>query len=189
MPVEVGDGVVALGQAVDAAAGAEGQHFPPVQHLVLLGDEGEQALGGGRPGGGQTVNVIGCIKTTKTDAFLDTTAYPLMLYRKHFGTKPVEVDFEASSQSLDVAAALSEDGKTLTIGVVNPSSEPVQLKFNVDGVKPGQAATQWIVAGTDPRATNDADNDRIKAEESAVEFDGDWELPGFSFGILSIPLK
>jgi len=137
----------------------------------------------------QTVNVIGCVKTTKTDAFLDTTAYPLMLYRKHFGTKPVEVDFEASSQSLDVAAALSEDGKTLTIGVVNPSSEPAQLKFNVDGVELGQAATQWVVAGTDPRATNDADNDRIKAEESAVEFDGDWELPGFSFGILSIPLK
>ena len=79
--------------------------------------------------------------------------------------------------------------RVLTIGVVNPSSEPAQLKFNVDGVEPGQTATQWIVAGTDPRATNDADNDRIKAEESPVEFDGDWELPGFSFGILSIPLK
>jgi len=137
----------------------------------------------------QTVNVIGCVKTTKTDAFLDTTAYPLMLYRKHFGTKPVEVDFEASSQSLDVAAALSEDGKTLTIGVVNPSSEPAKLQFNVDGVEPGLTATQWIVAGTDPRATNDADNDRIKAEESQLDFNGDWKLPGFSFGILSIPLK
>lgn len=137
----------------------------------------------------QTVNVIGCIKTTKTDAFLDTTAYPLMLYRKHFGTKPVDVDFEASSKNLDVAAALSEDGKTLTIGVVNPSSEPAKLKFNVDGVEPDQAATQWIVAGTDPRATNDADNDRIKAEESQLDFNGDWKLPGFSFGILSIPLK
>ena len=37
----------------------------------------------------QTVNVIGCIKTTKTDAFLSTTALPLMLYRQHFGTTPV----------------------------------------------------------------------------------------------------
>jgi alpha-N-arabinofuranosidase len=88
-----------------------------------------------------------------------------------------------------VAAALSEDGKRLTIGVVNPSSEPAKLDFKVDGVDLGKAATQWIVAGTDPRATNDVDNDRIKAVESAVEFDGDWELPGFSFGILSIPLK
>ena len=39
----------------------------------------------------QTVNVIGCIKTTKTDAFFDATALPLMLYRHHFGTIPVEV--------------------------------------------------------------------------------------------------
>ncbi|NQT13612.1 MAG: alpha-N-arabinofuranosidase, partial [Planctomycetes bacterium] len=34
----------------------------------------------------QTVNVIGCIKTTKTDAFFSTTALPLMLYRKQYGT-------------------------------------------------------------------------------------------------------
>jgi alpha-L-arabinofuranosidase len=137
----------------------------------------------------QTVNVIGCIKTTKTDAFLDTTAYPLMLYRKHFGTQPVAVDYEAGEQHLDVAAALSEDGKTLTIGVVNPSNKPAQLKFDVADLKPSQAATQWIVAGKDPRATNDADNDRIKDVQSDVEFDGDWEVPGFAFGILSVPLQ
>ncbi|BBO31190.1 alpha-L-arabinofuranosidase C-terminal domain-containing protein [Lacipirellula parvula] len=137
----------------------------------------------------QTVNVIGCIKTTKTDAFLDTTAYPLMLYRKHFGTQPVAVDYEAGEQNLDVAAALSEDGKTLAIGVVNPSNKPAQLKFDVADLKPSQAATQWIVAGKDPRATNDADNDRIKDVQSDVEFDGNWEVPGFAFGILSIPLQ
>ncbi|WP_428308109.1 alpha-L-arabinofuranosidase C-terminal domain-containing protein [Lacipirellula sp.] len=137
----------------------------------------------------QTVNVIGCIKTTKTDAFLDTTAYPLMLYRKHFGTQPVAVDYEAGEQHLDVAAALSEDGKTLTIGVVNPSNKPAQLKFDVADLKPSRAATQWIVTGKDPRATNDADNDRIRDVQSDVEFDGDWEVPGFAFGILSVPLQ
>ena len=35
----------------------------------------------------QTVNVIGCIKTTKTAAFFDTTALPLLLYRREFGTR------------------------------------------------------------------------------------------------------
>jgi len=63
----------------------------------------------------QTVNVIGCIKTTKTHAAFATTALPLMLYRKHFGTLPVAVQTEGN---LDVMAALSKDGKTLTVGIV-----------------------------------------------------------------------
>jgi alpha-L-arabinofuranosidase len=137
----------------------------------------------------QTVNVIGCIKTTKTDAFFDTTAYPLMLYRKHFGTKPVAVEYDADQQNLDVAAALSEDGKTLTIGVVNPSNSPTKLTLDVKGIEPGTKGTQWVVAGKDPRATNDPDNERVKAEEKSIEFKGEWELPGFAFGILSVPVK
>ena len=37
----------------------------------------------------QTVNVIGCIKTSKTSAALETTGLALVLYRRHFGTLPV----------------------------------------------------------------------------------------------------
>jgi alpha-N-arabinofuranosidase len=66
----------------------------------------------------QTVNVIGCIKTTKTDAFFATTGLVLKLYRNHYGVIPVTAK---TSSPLDAAAALSKDGKTLTIGVVNPS--------------------------------------------------------------------
>ncbi|HQG49740.1 MAG TPA: alpha-L-arabinofuranosidase C-terminal domain-containing protein, partial [Sedimentisphaerales bacterium] len=40
----------------------------------------------------QTVNVIGCIKTTKTEAFFDATALPLMLYRHHYGSIPIAVE-------------------------------------------------------------------------------------------------
>ena len=40
----------------------------------------------------QTVNVIGCIKTTKTAAAFATTGLVLKLYRKHFGQIPVEVE-------------------------------------------------------------------------------------------------
>ena len=137
----------------------------------------------------QTVNVIGCIKTTKTDAFFDTTAYPLMLYRNHFGTVPVAVDYAESDQHLDVVAALADDGRTLTVGVVNPSSGPAKLDLKVDGIDLAESATQWIVAGKDPRATNDAENERIKPKQSDVKYDGGWEVPGFSFGILSIPVK
>ena len=37
----------------------------------------------------QTVNVIGCIKTSKTAASFETTGLVLKLYRKHFGVLPV----------------------------------------------------------------------------------------------------
>ena len=78
----------------------------------------------------QTVNVIGCIKTTKTDASFATTGLVLKLYRAHFGTIPLQVDTESP---LDVAAALSDDGKTLTIGIVNPTMQRLDLPLTLQG--------------------------------------------------------
>ena len=66
----------------------------------------------------QTVNVIGCIKTTRTAAVIDSTGLALQLYRQHYGTVPVGVK---AAEPLDVVAALTEDGKTLTIAIVNPT--------------------------------------------------------------------
>jgi alpha-N-arabinofuranosidase len=137
----------------------------------------------------QTVNVIGCIKTTKTDAFLDTTALPLMLYRKHFGVVPLEVAWESKEQNLDVAAAMSEDGKTLTIGVVNPSNSQATLELDVKGGAAAKAAREWVVSGDDPRATNDVKNARVKPRHQELAFDGQWSVPPFAFAILSIPLE
>jgi alpha-N-arabinofuranosidase len=100
----------------------------------------------------QTVNVIGCIKTTKTAAEFDSTALPLTLYRRHFGTIPVAVEHHAAP--LDVSAALTPDKKALTVAVVNPTKDTAQLKLNLGSVKlTGQAQT-WIIAGDDPMAYN-----------------------------------
>ncbi|MBI2424451.1 MAG: alpha-N-arabinofuranosidase [Candidatus Hydrogenedentes bacterium] len=68
----------------------------------------------------QTVNVIGCIKTTKTDAAFETTAYPLMLYRREFGTVPLALT--GDMRALDIVASRRDDGK-LAIGVVNPTGD------------------------------------------------------------------
>ena len=67
----------------------------------------------------QTVNVMGAIKTTATEAELETTGLVLKLYRHHFGTTPVEVS--GSYEPLDIAAAWTEDGTGITLGVVNPT--------------------------------------------------------------------
>lgn len=101
----------------------------------------------------QTVNVIGCIKTTKTAAEMESTGLVLQLYRAHFGTIPVAVQSEAP---LDVAAALTEDGKQLTIGVVNPTLSEMSIPCQIVGAKLAAAGTgtRWQIAGSDPQAFN-----------------------------------
>jgi alpha-N-arabinofuranosidase len=101
----------------------------------------------------QTVNVIGCIKTTKTAAEMETTGLVLQLYRAHFGTIPVAVQTEAP---LDVAAALTADGKQLTIGVVNPTLRELAIPCQIAGVKLASdgMGKRWQIAGPDPQAYN-----------------------------------
>ena len=110
----------------------------------------------------QTVNVIGCIKTTKTDAFFAGTAYPLMLYRNEFGTIPVEVD--SPSKELDVAAAFTDDKKMLTVGVVNASSDVYKLSLDLDIGLKGEAKS-LVIANESPFAYNDENKTDVKIVE------------------------
>ena len=100
----------------------------------------------------QTVNVIGCIKTTKTTAEFDATAYPLILYRSQFGTKPLTVT--GWDEKLDAAAALSEDGKFLTVGFVNATWDSYDVTLNLGGLKPTGKADGWVIRHDNPLAHN-----------------------------------
>ncbi|MCX8160561.1 MAG: alpha-L-arabinofuranosidase [Candidatus Saccharicenans sp.] len=79
----------------------------------------------------QTVNVIGAIKTSKTEAVFDTTGLVLKMYRNEFGTVPVKVT--GRPEPLDVMAAWKDDGKTLTLAVVNPTAERQTLALTLSG--------------------------------------------------------
>ena len=80
----------------------------------------------------KTVNVIGCIKTSKTAAAFETTGLALKLYRNHFGTLPVAVNGDTAG--LDIAAAWTSDKKTLTIAVVNPAEEKSDLTIDLQAL-------------------------------------------------------
>ncbi|MCA9258228.1 MAG: hypothetical protein KDA61_03460, partial [Planctomycetales bacterium] len=136
----------------------------------------------------QTVNVIGCIKTTHTDAFLATTALPLMIYRKHFGTTPVQVEVQQGDRQLDVVAALTEDGKTLTLGIVNPHDLEVGLSWELDGAPlKASRVEQWTVAGSDPDAYNEVDQPRVRPAASTTALDAVWTAPAYSCTVLRMP--
>ncbi|MCP4456358.1 MAG: alpha-L-arabinofuranosidase, partial [Planctomycetes bacterium] len=137
----------------------------------------------------QTVNVIGCIKTTKTDAFFAATGLPLKLYRERFGTIPVTV--EGSSDALDVMAALTDDKKTLTIGVVNASWDTHQLTLDFKGLKPARTAEQWFIANENPLAYNEAEQAKTLAIQKGkrVNMTKTLEIKPLSLNLYRVPVK
>jgi alpha-N-arabinofuranosidase len=115
----------------------------------------------------QTVNVIGAIKTSKTAAALETTGLVLKLYRHHFGTIPVATH---TTPEIDAQAAWSADRQVLTIGVMNPSREPLTIPLALRGVKLSGLGRVWQIAGDDPLAFNDPEAGmKVRVEERTIE--------------------
>ena len=138
----------------------------------------------------QTVNVIGCIKTTKTNAAFDTTGLVLKLYRQHYGTLPVQVS--GSPQPLDVAAALTPDRKTLTLAVVNPTSDNQTLALTFEGVTLTGSGKRYQMAGNDPMAYNEPGKaPNVVIQESAVsrQVGNKLTLPPFSVTLWVLEAK
>ncbi|MFM7321212.1 MAG: alpha-L-arabinofuranosidase C-terminal domain-containing protein, partial [Armatimonadota bacterium] len=137
----------------------------------------------------QTVNVIGAIKTTPTDAWMETTGLVLSLYRRWFGTKPLRV--EGASDPLDVVAALTEDGTTMTVAVINPAGSERTLRLSVPGVAVAGPGERFRIAHPDPQAFNDARARPITVERSRTE--APWTapiaVPGLSVTLWRFPVK
>ncbi|MDN3594137.1 alpha-L-arabinofuranosidase C-terminal domain-containing protein [Zunongwangia endophytica] len=137
----------------------------------------------------QTVNVIGAIKTTKTDAWLEGTGLVLKLYRQEFGTQPIKLN--GSPEPLDVSATLTEDGSFLTISVVNATHESQILKLNGISEKIVPSGKSFIISGENDMIYNDEDHkNRIKISEATIEVsENGLAIPKESAGIYKFKLK
>lgn len=117
----------------------------------------------------QTVNVIGAIKTSKTDAVFDTTGLVLKLYRQEFGTVPVKIS--GHPEPLDIMAAWKEDGKTLTLAVVNPTREKQSVSVKLHGINLAGLVKIWRLTGADEKACNvPGQEPGVRIEEVKEEF-------------------
>ncbi|MEI7730029.1 MAG: alpha-L-arabinofuranosidase C-terminal domain-containing protein [Verrucomicrobiota bacterium] len=136
----------------------------------------------------QTVNVIGCIKTTRSAAAFETTGLVLKLYRQHFGSVPIELS--QPTGNLDVSAAWTADFKAITVAVVNPTATAETLAldltaFNTDKVQ------QWLIQNSDPQSFNEPGKppgviikeSRVKIAKNQVS------APGYSVALYRIPLR
>lgn len=137
----------------------------------------------------QTVNVIGCIKTSKTAAAFETTGLVLKLYREHFGEIPLDVSGDLTP--LDVCAALTKDRKYVTVGIVNPLEYDLVLKLGAVGNDFGPRASSWTVTASDRMAYNDPDGERpVKIDDGRVRVAADGvEIPRISVTLLKLRVR
>ena len=137
----------------------------------------------------QTVNVIGAIKTTRTAAEMETTGLVLQLYRAHYGQIPMRI--EQDFNPCDVAAALAKDGKTLTVGVMNPTDSEVEFRPSFSGATPAGSVIRWHITGPGPEAHNTPGKPRVvdirRTDDIAVSLG--LRVPALSCALFSIPLK
>lgn len=137
----------------------------------------------------QTVNVIGCIKTNTTHSVLDATGQVLKLYRHKFGFIPVKLSGE--TRPLDIAATLTNAGDTLTLSVVNPTSEQVEFPVEISGGETSKVAEAWKITAPDEMSTNEPGQKPfviIEGPESR-EYNGKLSVAPVSITIFRIPLK
>jgi alpha-N-arabinofuranosidase len=103
---------------------------------------------------------------SRTDAILNPTGLLFKMYRDHFGVIPVEVGgnspqpkpaFPAGGDQpainpgsptfpLDVSAALSEDRKTLTFAVINPSETEQTMHLSLNAASLASHGELWQMA-------------------------------------------
>jgi len=115
----------------------------------------------------QTVNVIGAIKTTKTDAEVEATGLVLALYRRHFGTLPLGVS--GAAEPLDVTAALTPDGSMLTVAVVNPTAEARRVTIDLRGARIGRRGQRFVLTGAGRWSYNAPGRSRgVTVEQRAI---------------------
>lgn len=137
----------------------------------------------------QTVNVIGAIKTTRTDAEFETTGLVLKLYRERYGETPVEISGQYAP--LDIAAAWTSDKTALTLAVVNPTAEKRGVELRLAGAELTSEAVRWVIAGSGRWAHNRPGEPRqVDIVQGTVTIGGNMiEAAPLSVSLYSIPVR
>ncbi len=128
------------------------------------------------------------IEFNATDAALNTTGLLFQLYRDHFGTVPVEiqgnspplapkyplggdqprVNAGSPTYPLDVSAALTSDGKFLTVAVINPTESMQELDLTINGAALRREARFWRLTGPGLDAMTGLTRNEVQVVEKPI---------------------
>ncbi len=150
------------------------------------------------------------ISADRTNAMLSPTGLLFKMYRDHFGTIPVQVSGDSpqpkpfypgggdqpavnpgsDTYPLDMSATLSEDRKTLTFAVLNPSDSAQPLKLLINGARLSGPGHLWRMAPESVDATvTVGQKPGVEVQEKEITSVPDtMTVPPFSVNIYSFPL-
>ncbi len=98
-----------------------------------------------------TVNATqGCVTTTNTKAMYQGSGLVLKAYRHYMQSKKVDSNLISDIDDVYVSSTISEDGKTLSVAVVNATDKGLLL----DGFNYAKVLTRASVLGTDVEVYN-----------------------------------
>jgi alpha-N-arabinofuranosidase len=129
-----------------------------------------------------------CIDFNANESTLNATGLLFKLYRDHMGTVPVDVAgnspppapstaardrlprVHAGSPTypLDVSAALSADGKLLTVAVVNPTETAQDLDITIQGAQFRGKGRMWRLTGPNLTAMTGLERKEVQVMETPV---------------------
>jgi alpha-N-arabinofuranosidase len=152
---------------------------------------------------------------SKTDATVHPIGLMFELYRRHFGTIPVEVTGNSPQHELkgtvgvdkatvssgsdtyplDAVAALTSDRKSLTVAIVNPTESEQQIDVAIDGVsvqeKVQEKGRVWRIAGENLTDDNEPGKPLVVdiVESPLTGVPGRLTVPKLSISIYELPLR
>ncbi|MGC8669274.1 MAG: alpha-L-arabinofuranosidase C-terminal domain-containing protein [Chthonomonadales bacterium] len=179
----------------------DGPGVGPFEHYYCLGDAIAAARGLNEllrncdlvhmANWAQTVNVIGAIKTTRTQAVLDPVGHVLALYRAHLAGRLAKVSVPPEVP-LDAVSAVSKQGNILSLAVVNFGPSPLSARLHILGAEVQDALDVWHITGTDLGATNIAGQPEAVTTSAAPaesRLADTLVLPGYSVTLIHARLK
>jgi len=153
----------------------------------------------------------GLLGHDKTDATVSPVGLMFEMYRRHYGTIPVEVTGNSPQPDiagavnvdkpqtpsgsptypLDVSAAFTADRKTLTVAIVNATQSPQQLEANFAGVTLEGSGRLWQLAPPDLNAHNEPGKPMaVNIAESALnQVPTKLEVPPISISIYELRVQ
>ncbi len=113
------------------------------------------------------------------------------LWRESYQPKRLAV--QGPEKALNVIAALSLDGKTVTFKAVNTGGDAVEVNVTVDGPRKIGSAAMQVVAPGDTGARNTLDEpEAIKPAAAQVRVEGktvEFSMPALSVGVVTMTLE
>ena len=115
----------------------------------------------------------------------------LKLWRESY--QPKRLTVQGPKTPLNVVAAMSEDGKTVTFKAVNTGSDAVDVNVEIDGSrKIGSASMQLIAPGSEGARNTLDEPEAIKPSTAKVTVKGktlQFTMPALSVGVVTVKMK